>query len=60
MNIDSKAAAWTLIGVSLLLLVAMGKLDLLVVLVPVSLLLGYGLLWLGRNKTGLTRVIKKG
>lgn len=60
MKSNQSAAAWTLILGSLLLLVTLGKLDLLVVLLPISLLLGYGLLWLGGSKTGLTSGIKKG
>jgi hypothetical protein len=59
MNNDYKAA-WTLIIITLILLMAIGKLDLLLILVPLSLLLGYGLLWLGGNKTGLTNRTKKG
>ena len=59
MNNDYKAA-WTLIIITLILLMAIGKLDLLLILVPLSLLLGYGLLWLGSNKTGLTNRTKKG
>jgi hypothetical protein len=53
-------AGWTLAFGALLLLAVMGKLDLLMFLIPVSLLCGYGLLWLGGTKTGLTRGSKKG
>ncbi len=60
MNNNSKAAGWALMISAFLLLIVTGKLDLLVVLIPLSLLLGYGLLWLGGNKTGLTNRIKKG
>jgi len=60
MTAHSKFASWLLIIASLLLLAFMGKLDLLPVLIPVSLLLGYGLLWLGGSKTRLTGSIKKG
>lgn len=59
MSIASKSVSWTLIIASLLLLIRTGKLDLLALLIPVSLLLGYGLLWLGGNKTGLTKGTKK-
>ncbi|HEX4425580.1 MAG TPA: hypothetical protein VH079_09275 [Terriglobales bacterium] len=58
MNTNRKTA-WTLIIGTLFLLMAMGKLDLLFVLVPLSLLLGYGLLWLGGTKTRLTNATKK-
>jgi hypothetical protein len=51
---------WLLVIGSIFLLIAMGKLDLLVLLVPLSLLLGCALLWLGRTRTGLTSAIKKG
>jgi hypothetical protein len=53
-------AGWTLVIGALLLLAVMGKLDLLMFLIPVSLLLGCGLLWLGGSKTGLTGGGKKG
>jgi hypothetical protein len=58
MNTNSKAG-WTLIIGTVFLLMAMGKLDLLLILVPLSLLLGYGLLWLDGSKTRLTNAIKK-
>jgi hypothetical protein len=58
MNNNCKAG-WTLIIGTLFLLMALGKLDLLLILVPLSLLLGYGLLWLGGTETGLTNGIKK-
>jgi hypothetical protein len=58
MNTNSKPA-WTLIIATLFLLMAMGKLDLLFILVPLSLLLGYGLLCLGGTKTRLTNGMKK-
>jgi hypothetical protein len=51
---------WLLVIGSIFLLLAMGKLDLLVLLLPLSLLLGCALLWLGRTKSGLTSGIKKG
>jgi hypothetical protein len=58
MNNNYKAG-WILVIGTLFLLTVMGRLDLLLVLVPLSLLLGYGLLWLGGNKTGLTDGLKK-
>ena len=59
MNNNSKAG-WTLVISTLFLLMVMGRLDLLLVLIPTSLLLGYGLLWLGGGKRGLTNGIKRG
>ncbi len=59
MNSNGKAG-WTLIIGTLFLLTVTGRLDLLLLLVPLSLLLGCGLLWLGGTKTGLTRGSKKG
>jgi hypothetical protein len=53
-------AGWTLVIGAFLLLAVMGKLDLLMFLIPASLLLGCGLLWLGGSKTGLTGGGKKG
>ncbi len=57
---DNCKTGWALIIGSLLLLVVLGKLELLVMLIPLSLLLGYGLLWLGRSQTGLSSPMKKG
>jgi hypothetical protein len=59
MSIAAKSVSCTLIIASLLLLMSTGKLDLLALLIPVSLLLGYALLWLGGNKTGLSKGPKK-
>ena len=52
-------ASATLIAASLVLLGLTGELNLLPVLVPISLFLGYGLLWLGGSKTRLREDIKK-
>ena len=51
---------WSLVIGSIFLLIVRGNVDLLVFLVPLSLLLGCGLLWLGGTKTGLTSGTKKG
>jgi hypothetical protein len=56
---NSSKAGWMLVIGALLLLIVMGKLDLLIFLVPVSLALGCGLLWLPKSKTGLTSGMKK-
>lgn len=59
MNIN-QCAGWTLVLGSILLLVTLGKVDLLVVLLPLSLLLAYGIGCSRHNKTRLTDGIKKG
>ena len=51
-------AAGTLILITLVLLLALGKLDLLVILLPLSLLLSYGMARVGK-KTGLSVGLKK-
>jgi len=59
MNIN-QCAGWTLVLGAILLLVTLGKLDLLVVLLPLSILLAYGIGCSGHDKTRLTDGIKKG
>jgi len=59
MNIN-QGAAWTLVLGAILLLFTFGKLDLLVILRPLSLLLAYAMGCSGRDKTRLTDSIKKG
>jgi hypothetical protein len=44
----SKAAGWFLFAGGFLLLAFSGKLDWLVILVPTSLVLGYGMAWMRR------------
>jgi hypothetical protein len=56
---NNRKAGWTVIIGTLFLLMVMRKLDLLLILVPLSLLLGYGLLGLDGSKTRLTNDIKK-
>ena len=56
----SQCAFWILVLGAVLLLVSLGKLDLLVILLPLSLLLAYGIGCAGRDKTRLTDSIKKG
>jgi hypothetical protein len=53
-------AGWTLVLGTILLLVTLGSLDLLVILVPLSLLLAYAIGFSGRHKSRLTSAIKKG
>jgi len=59
MNIN-QCVGWTLVLGAILLLVSLGKLDLLVVLLPLSLLLAYAIGCSGHSKTKLTDGIKKG
>jgi hypothetical protein len=57
---NSKPAAGILIVVGLFLLIALGKLDLLAILLPISLLLAYGIAWSGATRTRLTSGPRKG
>ncbi len=59
MNIG-QCAGWILVLGSIALLVTGGRLDLLVILLPLSLLLAYGIGCSGHNKTRLTDGVKKG
>jgi hypothetical protein len=61
MNMDTKAsqsATWTLILGGFALLVAMGKLDLLVVLIPTAAVLAYGISWVFRGKRRATNSLE--
>jgi hypothetical protein len=51
---------WILVLGSILFLVTLGKLDLLVILLPLALLLAFGIGCSGHAKAGLTGDIKKG
>jgi hypothetical protein len=59
MNMN-QIAGWILVLAAIVLLVTLGKLDLLVILLPLSLLLAYGIGRSGQDKTRLTSGIKKG
>jgi hypothetical protein len=59
MNIN-QCAGWAMVLGAILLLVSLGRLDLLVILLPMSLLLGYGIGCFGNNKARLTGGLKKG
>jgi hypothetical protein len=59
LNIN-QCVGWAMVLGTMLLLLSLGKLDLLVILLPLSLLLGYGIRYFGRNKTRLTGSLKKG
>lgn len=56
---NSKAAGWTLIFISFILLLALGELELLVILLPLSLLLGYGIVHLADKRNRLTSGFQK-
>jgi hypothetical protein len=59
MNLN-QCAGWTLVLGAILLLVTLGELDLLVILVPLALLLAFGIGCSGQEKTKLTSELKKG
>jgi hypothetical protein len=59
MNIN-QYAGWILVLGAIVLLVTLGKLDLLVILLPLSLLLAYGIGYSGHERTKLTGDVKKG
>jgi hypothetical protein len=54
----SRSAAWTLILGGFGLLVVMGKLDLLVVLIPSAAVLAYGISWIFQGKRQATNSLK--
>ena len=61
MRIDiSTSAGWLLAIGGLILLATSGRLDWLVILVPASLVLGYGMMRLGEDRNPLTRGMKIG
>jgi hypothetical protein len=59
MNVNH-CAGWALVLAAILLLVTLGKLDLLVILLPLALLVAYGFGCSGFDKTRLTGEHKKG
>jgi hypothetical protein len=59
MNIN-RCGAWILVLGAILLLVTLGKLDLLVILFPLSILLAYGIFCSGHTRPRLTDGLKKG
>jgi hypothetical protein len=56
----SDISGWVLIVMAFVLLLALHELDLLAVLLPVSLLVAYGIARIQSRKTGLTDNLKKG
>jgi hypothetical protein len=59
MNLNQCCGGILVLG-AILLLVTSGTLDLLVILLPLSLLLAFGIGCSGRDETGLTGDLKKG
>jgi hypothetical protein len=60
MQIDiSKSWGWSLAIAGLVLLATSGKLNWLVILVPASLVLGYGLMRVSKDRNKLTSTMKK-
>jgi hypothetical protein len=59
MNANQYAGGTLVIG-AILLLITLGRVDLLFILLPLSLLLAFGIGCSGHHKTGLTSDIKKG
>jgi hypothetical protein len=53
-------AGWILVLGTILLLVTLGRVDLLLILIPLSLLLAFAIGCSGHHNTGLTSDIKKG
>ncbi|MBZ5705210.1 MAG: hypothetical protein LAN63_07640 [Acidobacteriia bacterium] len=58
--VNQTLAGWTLVVIALVLLLAFGNLALLAILVPVSIVVGYGIARLGENRGRLTTGLKKG
>ena len=56
----NQCVGWALVLCAVLLLVTQGRIDLLVILIPLSLLLAFGLGCSGQHETGLTGDGKKG
>jgi hypothetical protein len=54
----SQSATWTLILGGFVLLVVVGKLDLLVVLIPTAAVLAYGISWILQGKRQVTNSLK--
>ena len=49
MNANQSKLSWSLIAAGFLLLLAYGQLDMVMVLLPVAAVLGYGFLLIGRK-----------
>jgi hypothetical protein len=59
MNVN-QGVGWALVLGAILLLITLGRVDLLVILIPLSLLLAFVIGCSGHHETGLTGDIKKG
>jgi hypothetical protein len=49
------SAIWILVGLAILLLMFQGRIGLLAVVLPISLLLACAMMWSGNHHTNLTR-----
>jgi ABC-type Mn2+/Zn2+ transport system permease subunit len=58
--VSQTAAGWVLIGIALALLLGRGDVGLLAVLLPISMVVGYGISRLRDNKDALPRSAKQG
>jgi uncharacterized protein (DUF58 family) len=58
--VNQTVTGWTLVGTAVLLLVAFGNVALLAILVPVSIVVGYGIARLSDNRDALSHGVKKG
>jgi hypothetical protein len=60
MNINiSKSAGWSFTIASLILLTMNGGLAWLIILIPASLVLGYGIMWIREDKNQLTSTLRR-
>ena len=53
--VKERLAGWALVALSLVLLLASGRLELLALLLPLSILMGYGITRLGGGRTRTVR-----
>jgi hypothetical protein len=53
--VKQSVTGWVLVALSLVLLLVSGRLELLAVLLPLSILMGYGILRFSRDRTRSTR-----
>jgi hypothetical protein len=53
------SAIWILVGLAILLLMLQGRIGLLAVILPISLLMACAMMWSGNHPTKLTRDAEK-
>ena len=58
MNTSNAKFGWILTLAGILLLIVIGRLDLLVVLIPTAAVLAFGVLWFGHKHHGVTHGLK--